>query len=159
MRWTDKLEMNPRDLDTEFLAFAEAAGVDLQNAAVQTGLECMLRFYAQLRADGCRLDEDGDMLLFQWGVYDWGAGAMFEVDLTRQVILPDEEGDDAIWQLHLTYLYKPTSKLSEVGEGNLWCHAPGDLEDFQDLVRASTAVAAVLGVTPDEIAVHFDCAG
>jgi hypothetical protein len=151
--------MNPRHLDAEFLAFAEAARVDLQKATVPTGLECMLRFYAQLRADGCKLDEDGDMLLFQWGVYDWGTGPMFEIDLTRQVILPDEVDDDAIWQLHLTYLYSPSSKLSGFGEGNLWCHAPADLTDFEAFVRASPAVAAVGGITPDEVAVRFDPAG
>ena len=48
---------------------------------------------------------------FNGGTYDWGSGDHFELDLTRQVILPDEEDDDAIWQLHLTYRFSPSDEL------------------------------------------------
>lgn len=151
--------MNPRDIEEEFAAFSERANVDLHEAPPTVGFDCMLKFYEHHRADGCSLDNDGDMLLFQWGVYDWGAGPMFEVDLTRQVILPDKTDDDAIWQLHLTYRYSPSSKLSALTEGKMWCHSPADLPDFRQFVRASSAVAAAADLTPVEVALHFECAG
>ena len=31
------------------------------------GIEALLAFYEEDRAEGCLIDEDGDMLLFQWG--------------------------------------------------------------------------------------------
>jgi hypothetical protein len=33
----------------------------------------MLAFYASDRAADCA-GVDGDMLLFQWGIFDWGSG-------------------------------------------------------------------------------------
>jgi hypothetical protein len=50
------------------------------------GLEAMLQFYQNERVDGTRLDEGGDMLLFQWGKHDWGDGEHFEINITRQLI-------------------------------------------------------------------------
>jgi hypothetical protein len=151
--------MDPRNLEDEFIAFTEALGVDVQQAPLLTAFDCMLRFYAQARAEGCVLDEAGDMLLFQRGVYDLGAGPMFEIDLTRQVILPDEDDDDAIWQLHLTFRYAPSTDLAVIGEGNLWCHSPSDLPTFEDSIRASPALAAVADHPPNEVVVCFECAG
>jgi len=89
----------------------------------------MLDFYAQERADGCDAACDQDMLLFQWGTYDWGHGAHFELDVTRQVILPDEI-DDAIWQLHLTYRFDVSPLLTGLGSGNKWCASPSELAAF-----------------------------
>ena len=151
--------MNPRALDEEFTAFAAAAGIDLERAPLPTGFDCMLRFYAQQRAEGCRLEEDGDMLLFQWGIYDSGNGAMFEIDLTRQVILPDELDDDGIWQLHLTYRYTPSPQLEALGDANRWCDSPADLPAFEEFIRTSSSVAAAAGLTSNEVAVDFGCAG
>ena len=42
-------------------------------------------------------DEGTDMLLFQYGVYDWGEGKNLEIDFVRQLI----KNDDFI-QIHIT---------------------------------------------------------
>ena len=147
--------MDPRHLEAELIAFAKAAGVDLPRAPFLTALDCMLRFYAQMRADGCEIESDGDMLLFQYGVYDFGERRMFEVDLTRQVILPDEEDDDAIWQLAMTFRYAPSADLEAIGRSDRWCSTPSDLPGFEEFVRASPAVAAVADRRPDDVIVHF----
>jgi hypothetical protein len=36
----------------------------------------MIEFYVDVRADDVRLDDDGDMFLFQWGTWDWGDGPL-----------------------------------------------------------------------------------
>ena len=56
----------------------------------------MLRFYGDESVAGCRDDGAGDMLLYQWGTYDWGAGESFEFDITRQLIFADDEDDDIV---------------------------------------------------------------
>ncbi len=36
----------------------------------------------------------GDMLLFQWGINDWGNGPALEINITRQLIATDDDGDE-----------------------------------------------------------------
>jgi hypothetical protein len=63
-----------RHIEAAFEAFAAGQGIDLHAAPPSTGVPAMLRFYADVRANGCK-DADRDMLLFQWGTYDWAIGA------------------------------------------------------------------------------------
>ena len=74
------------------------------------------------------------MLLFQWGAYDWGGGLNFEINLTRQFVLPDGDEDDDIWQLMLTYYFGNDEDLISIAEGNKWCESPSDLPAFRDFV-------------------------
>ena len=59
----------------------------------------MLAFYASERCDGCVLEEDGDMLLFQWGTYNWGDSTHFELNITRQLMPGGEDGDGGFRQV------------------------------------------------------------
>ena len=151
--------MDPREIEESFASFVQNHGIDLQAAPPSAGIDAMIRFYADQRADECDLSSEGDMLLFQWGTYDWGDGVRFELDLTRQVIFPDEEYDDAIWQLHLTYRFNPTDELWDIGAGNKWCASPNDLDSFVDYLRDTQAYSAVKASRADEVEVLFECAG
>jgi hypothetical protein len=98
------------------------------------------------------------MLLFQWGTYDWGSGKHFEVDVTRQVIFPDEADDDALWQLHLTYRAAPSPERTALGSGNRWCSSHTEVAEFESFLRcaAATVMAAAVGAKPSAM---FECAG
>jgi hypothetical protein len=134
--------------------------VDILNAPPRSGFAAMLQFYEHRRVARCTVDDDKDMLLFQWGTYDWGHGLNFELDLTRQVILPDEEDDDnAIWQLHLTYRFSPTEELRALKAGNRWCRTPADLPDFSQFVTGSDPYRLVADMAPRSIDVDYECAG
>jgi hypothetical protein len=64
--------------------------------------------YEQSRIEATA-ETDGDMLLFQWGTYDWGMGKSFEIDLTRQTIddLDDVDAQtDSMRQLHITLKFE-----------------------------------------------------
>jgi hypothetical protein len=109
------------------------------------GLEAMLAFYASERASHCALGQDGDMLLYQWGTYDWGQGERFELNITRQFITkPSAEDDDDIKQLSLTFRFVPAMALRQVGKGNRWCHNPGGLPELRNFIRGSAAFAAAV---------------
>jgi hypothetical protein len=99
------------------------------------------------------------MLLYQWGTYDWGHGQAFELDLTRQVIIPDEEDDDAIWQLHVTYRFEPRQDLQALGQGDRWSSDFGSLDEFVDFVRSTPVYAAIGARRADDVSVYFECAG
>ena len=59
-----------------------AAGSELSGLTFADGLDRMLAVYREVAADEAN-GPDGDMLLYQWGTYDWsGTGATFSMDLT-----------------------------------------------------------------------------
>ncbi len=96
----------------------------------------MLEFYEQDAVDGCRNDGQGDMLLYQWGTYDWGDGESFELDITRQLIFGEGEDED-IFQLSLTFKFVATTELRQIASGNRWCSSREDLEGFRKFIHHS----------------------
>jgi hypothetical protein len=81
--------MKPGDALRELERLLKARGATSSKVSVRDGIEAMLDFYRNTRADDCSLDDDGDMLLFQWGTSDWGKGPEFDLGITRQFIRGD----------------------------------------------------------------------
>jgi hypothetical protein len=73
---------------SELQSLIEREGMSVESMALEDGLRIMLNFYETLRAENCINPPERDMLLYQFGTYDWGKGKFFEVDLTRQFISP-----------------------------------------------------------------------
>lgn len=69
-----KRGMVPRASEKAFKKHIRALGYDLKGMSPAAGLEAMLSFYRNTRAEGCDHNGQGDMLLFQGGTYDWGNG-------------------------------------------------------------------------------------
>ncbi len=109
---------------------------DVGSLRPSAGLEVMASFYEAARVEDCDLDADGDMLLYQWGTYDWGSGENFELDFTRQLI-QSPESDPELWQLHLTFRFPPSTDLRGLSSGERWCTKPSELPDFLNFVRRS----------------------
>ena len=84
------------------------------------------------RLSGTDLADDGDVLLFQWGVLDWGDGLHATIDLTRQILraATSPGGDPSIWQLHCCFRFLPTL-LNGIKNGKSWCAHPDHLSAFQ----------------------------
>lgn len=95
------------------------------------------------------------MLLFQWGVYDWGRGAHFELDITRQFVIAEEEGDDAISQLRCIAYFPASPELRALPAGNRWCESVADASAFSLFVRESAAYKAVALIKPLKVAVEW----
>ena len=132
----------------ELQRLIESRGATLETLSVHDGLATMMEHYRTARADDCSLDEDGDMLLFQWGTYDWGRGPFFEIDLTRQFATGDGD-DENIWQLSLTFMFWPTRTLAA---GHRWCARPGELDEFARFLWSHPALA----LTDEPVRVELD---
>ncbi len=118
-------------------------------------LAVVLELYRSVRVDDCELDGDGDMLLFQWGTYDWREGGeQFELDLTRQFMPTDD--DAALTQLSLTMLFPAMPALTALGEGDRWCPTPGDAAEWEAFIRGSGAFLAVGDLSPTRVLLEQD---
>jgi hypothetical protein len=147
---------------TSLAAFKQRLSLDGRSASALTaaeGVEAMLAFYAADRCDGCVLEEDGDMLLFQWGTYTWGDSTHFELNITRQ-LMPggdeNEDDDEGILQLSLTFRFPAAAELQALGSGNEWCDTPSGLPAFRARIDACPAFERVGGRVPSEVVLHLD---
>jgi hypothetical protein len=151
--------VDARRLDTSFEQYLSEQGLNPAVEAAVRGLRSVIRFYAERRARGCDAYAEEDMLLFQWGTYDWGNGKHFEVNMTRQVMLPDTGDDEAIWQLGLTYYWLPLPELRALGSGGCWCKGLDNVAAFESSVCESAVLSAVDGCRPVHHEIVFECAG
>jgi hypothetical protein len=82
----------------------------------------VFKTFAVLPVEGVGPDSDDDLLLFQWGCYDWGGkGERFNVDFLRQFTVYSRGGGyDHMEQLHCTFFFEPTPGLRALGSDNEW---------------------------------------
>jgi hypothetical protein len=141
--------MKPRAAKTRFLKRLEVAGRSLDTLTPSAGVDAMLAYYAEERAERCPFEGERDMLLFQWGTYDWGAGPAFEVDITRQLIRTDTK-EKEIWQLRLVFRFEPSVGVA-AGERNRWCRSLDELAAFRTFITKSAALKAVAQQCPASV--------
>jgi hypothetical protein len=139
--------MNPSESQSRFEQFVAASGASVATLTAPDATRLMLAFYEQVRADNCPVDQDGDMILFQWGAYDFGEGETFRYDITRQFIAPGDEDDDGMSQLSLTVHYPVTDALRTLN-GSQWCPSPVQADELAQFIRSHAATAAVSTLTP-----------
>ena len=139
------------ELETAVGQFLELArSYQERNVTASEILQDVADAFRNMRIAGADLDDDGDMLLLEWG-----SGQQFvldrptdlrhsdEVDLesdealylafTRQISIvdednEDEEFDDEAIQMRLICVYKSESGDKDVSDGNLWITEPRRLE-------------------------------
>ena len=146
--------MDPADSATRLRQQITAAGRTVETLTTEEAVGFMLDFYRQVRADDCLLDEEGDMLLFQFGVHDWGEGETFEFDITRQFTAPGTEDEDGMSQLSLTLHFPVTDALRAFND-NEWCASPDEADDFERLIRDHAVTKAVTSLKPSEITLDW----
>ena len=112
---------------------------DINTLTPHIGVEKMLEFYRDVRFDECPLEEDADMLLCQWGLFDWEGEELFEFNISRQLIFDASEDDDDVWQLSLTFKFAVTAELKVLEPYNDWCNNPNELSHFEDYSKNSEA--------------------
>ena len=140
----------------KFLALRNQRVADL---TVPDGIDAMLAFYEAVRAEGCDLTNNGDMLLYQYGTWDWGQGRHFGLDITRQFIIGGGAADEDIWQLSLTFVFAPSPELLAVKSDNRWCHSPDERDDLRSFILATPAYEIAAATPILRVDLHYDCAG
>jgi hypothetical protein len=147
--------MTPSTSVNAFEEFVESRGGALPALTVRTGAAEMLSFYESVSPTGCA-NENGDMLVFQWGTYNWGDGTQFEINITRQFIESAAEDDDAISQLQLTFKFPPDKDTAALGDGNRWCESQSETQQFREFIFSSRAFLANADLDPPGVSVHHE---
>ena len=148
--------MKPNEAKEEFEKFVAEAGAVVSEFKPIDGVRLMLDFYQQERVEGCDLQADGDMLLYQWGVHEWSQqGPLFEFNLTRQLVDNEGENGENQTQLSLTCYFTPTPALTAIKPGSKWCATPDELAGFEYFIVKSTAFLAVGKLRPENVALTF----
>jgi hypothetical protein len=151
--------MKPETAATEFVEFMARRALIRDDLTAEHGVPAMLAYYQEERAEGCSFEHDADMLLYEWGTYDWGQGQFFQLGITRQLLLNDGGEDEDFWQLRLTFKFSPTDLLRDLRSGQRWCSNPGELAEFESFIRTSGAYRAVAAIMPTAMDLQYDCAG
>ena len=149
------MAFSPQQAVAEFEAFADRQNIALTELRPRNGFEAMLAFFESMRPANC-VEPNGDMLLYQWGTYDWGEGEHFELDLTRQFVEEDKEGDDAISQLHLTFRFPPSTELRATGSGNRGCDTVNGVAAFKKFVFERPEFIALADEDPPNVSLHHE---
>ncbi len=129
---------------------------DIESLPPFDSFNLLMDFYNDSRAiDAMAVKDDGDMLLFQWGLVDRGNDKNFEISLTRQLIVTDGEDDD-IWQLQLSYFYIPHEEYHPTSSGDKWCPDPIGLPSFRDFVFNTPSFAFFSRQSAKLVELHWE---
>ncbi len=142
--------MHPSDSVSTFQDSLAAAGTTLEELTPAAALSQMAVFYLDVRAERCIMDEEGDVLVFQWGVNDQEPEPTFQLEFARHFIEPGDEDEDGMSQMSLILHYTPTPALLALEPGVHECSSPTDLMEFEKAVLASSAYQAVAELKPQE---------
>ena len=108
---------------------------------VREALALMVRFYEGERVEGVDIDNDGDMLLVQWGPYAEHNG--YTIDLVRQLIAAGQQ-DAEPTQLHLRCVITDED-VSDIAADNVWCDTPAVVPSFLGDVLGKDIIARAVG--------------
>jgi hypothetical protein len=137
-------------------ALRKRLGRPLAQLTSRDGIAAMCGFYADERADGAAIENDRDMLLYQWGVDSFNTPETFQVSITRQI---NVLGESQPYQLAIIFSYQPTDSLRKIDAGNQWCRSPADLPAFRKFIDSSAALKAVADAKADQVELQLNRRG
>jgi hypothetical protein len=150
--------MNSGEMFAAFEAELASRGLTATTFDAESLVALMFDFYTSSRITDADLDGDGDMLLFEWGTYDWGSGhgPSFQYCITRQVITSADDIDDQeMLRLCTRVHYAPCAETEELGSGSRWCPRPEAADDVRAWLLAVDATAFALATPPGRSEAYF----
>ncbi|WP_133179372.1 hypothetical protein [Shewanella decolorationis] len=130
--------------------FLKELGYDIANLTVENATNAMINFYKLQRVEGCDIENDGDMLLWQWGN---GRKSQYRFELTRQFILDDECEP---FQLSLCLYFDNSSRFLNIEDGNEWCGTPLSVDEFYNKILNSTIYEAVNEMVSTNVTLTYE---
>jgi len=114
--------------------------------------------YSEIKAKKISTHENAhnDMLLFQYGVYDWGneLGKHFTFDITRQFIDYDEEDDQEMFQLSISLIYQPTI-FEQLGSYSSWSSSFKSIDEWIENIKVTKGYQLTQSLPPNTYTLIF----
>lgn len=145
--------MQPSESKDRLEKLIAESGIALAALTAVDATRLMLEFYRNIRAADCPAD-GGDMLLFQWGAYDFGEGETFQYDITRQFTLSGSQSDEGMSQLSLTVHFAAIEPLRAL-KGDRWCSSSGQATEFEQFIRSHEVTRAVAMLKPLKVTLDW----
>ncbi len=147
--------MNQTILENSFLEYLQGKGLDLQGLSLVTFPHLFIEYFQTIKFERFNQRNDGDMLLFQCGNFDWGKGRFFEVNFTRQLYEIFADESHQILQFGITFYYDSES-FSNTKSFNKWSCDFQNLEHFQQFIIKSEPFLYATSQTQEKIEVFVD---
>ena len=98
-------------------------------------------------------NSDMDMLLYQYGTYNWGNqfGKPFKLDITRQFIKPKK---DEPYQLSFTLIYEP-EPFNGLNSYDCWSYIFPNLENFISHIKTTDGFMLAGKMVPKTYELYF----
>ncbi len=151
------LTINSTDAEKQFKAFVHTKGKSLKSLSAKDAISLMLEYYHDVCVKHCPVQEEGDMLLFQWELVEWGEKkGLYYFDITRQFIRSDQMDDDAITQLSLMLHFSLPKELQKIEDGDRWHDNPSTLAEFKQFIHGTEIFQAVKDLAPANVKLYFE---
>ncbi len=131
----------------QFLLFLGTDISGLNNLSLDFCIDKMINFYQNVRFQDCEFENDGDMIILEWGNYSWNNG-LYSINITRQLIDGNLE-DDNILQLKLSFLYN--LNLDDANGSTDWCFNLATLDKFRKEIDDYLTKSIILKYKPQKV--------
>jgi len=122
-----------KNLENEYRKFISEKKILI----VDEFIDIAINLFKKIEVDKIDYAEpSNDMLLFQYGVYNWGDenGNHFSFDITRQIITPEE---DEPYQLSSILIFEP-SAFSKIKPYDTWSNDFISVGDFVNHIKSTS---------------------
>lgn len=170
------MEIDVNSAVAQFLEMARTCQAKKLTAAEV--IRDMLQFYEDVRVAGADIEDEADMLLFQWGTgehlllseptdfrdadqndFEFDDVESKYLDFTRQVFVvgEDDDFDDAAIQMSITLVYGPATGKEK--SGNVWISSPDDFDEDLKKHAGTPLVAELINTRPTRVVATVDVCG
>jgi hypothetical protein len=136
---------------TAIKSFEERGGKLTPDALIQFSLQ----LFQDLRVEAINTEQkDDDMLLFQCGTNNWydEVGEHFSFNITRQLIMDEEDGD--MFQLSWSLIYDP-APFTDIKSDNGWCWDFATLADWEGYIKSTAGYQKACAIGPRTSKLNF----
>jgi hypothetical protein len=148
-------KLNPECSVSSFRSFALQSHVHVDDINAEDAVRLMLAFYTHVSAPEGLLEEGGDVLHCEWGLYHCGDIELFHFEMSREFTEAGKPEENGVSRFTVGLHYRPTFTLRAIADGSHWCSSRLELDSFTQAVRNSEAYRAVATLPAAEVALEW----
>lgn len=140
--------MNEETFLESFTNYLQEKGLSESSLSLDLFPQIFIEYFQEIKFEEVEEENDGDMILFQYGIYNWGKGRVFELNFTRQFceVFPEVEAHQ-IFQLGVTFYYNSES-FTELTSLTKWSNEFESMREFENVITHSDGFKSAIKTNP-----------